>query len=44
MMHVLTFTLQDVNNMTPQSLMMTPYNSQVRVMLTPYTIHLLEAL
>ena len=43
MMHVLTFIFQHLNNMTPKSLM-TPNNSQVRVMLTFYIIQLQEAL
>ena len=42
-MHVLTFILQHLNNMTPKSLM-TRNNSQVRVMLTFYIIQLQEAL
>ena len=42
-MHVLTFILQHLKNMTPKSLM-TPNNSQVRVMLTFYIIQLQEAL
>ena len=43
-MQVLALILKHVNIMTLVSLMMTPYNSQVRVMRTPYTIQLLEAL
>ena len=43
-MHVLTFLLQHLNIMTLQSLMMTPYTSQVRVMLTTYIIRLQESL
>ena len=44
MMHVLIFIMQQVNNITLESLQTTPYNSQVRVMLTPYIIQLSEAL
>ena len=40
MTHVLNFILQHVNNMIPLSLTPTQYNSQVRVMLTPYIIPL----
>ena len=35
-MNVLTFILQHVNTMALYSLTRTPYNSQVRVVLTPY--------
>ena len=40
MMHVLTFSLQHLSSMTLLSLMMTPYNSQVRVILTLNIIQL----
>ena len=40
MMHILTFILQHLNTVTLLSLMMTPYQCQVRVMLTPYIIQL----
>ena len=44
MMHVLTFILQHVNILTIYCLMMTPYDSQMRVMLTFYITQLYEAL
>ena len=44
MMHDLTFILQHLNIVTLESLMMTPFDFQMRVMLTPYTIQLKEAL
>ena len=40
MMHVLTFILQHMNTLTLENLTMTPYNSEVRVVLTPYIIQL----
>ena len=38
--HVLTFIVQHMNNVTPWSPTMTPYNLQVEVMLTSYIIQL----
>ena len=40
MMLILTVLLQHLNIVTLYSLMMTPYHSQVRIMLTPYIIQL----